>query len=138
MKPSRSGDAPLVAEKDPSAVLDLGAEESKTEAAASTTNQDENPAPVARQSPVETKEDETPKEKESATKMIKDAELSMSFPERLMDLLDSDEEAVKKAIWWLPDGDTFAISPNHFSEQILSKYFQGSQFGSFIRKLNRW
>ena len=78
------------------------------------------------------------KEKESASKIIQDAESAMNFPERLMELIDSNDESVKKAICWLPGGETFAISPNHFSEQILSKYFQGSQFGSFIRKLNRW
>jgi hypothetical protein len=58
------------------------------------------------------------------------------FPGRLMELLESDE--AKCAIWWLPAGESFAIQPKEFSKTILTKYFRGTKFESFIRKLNRW
>ncbi len=129
LKPSKSNEVEVASvDHDPTAVVASGKDDTQEVTKSQVTGMDRL---VAEDHGVH-------KEKESASKMIKDAELSLSFPERLMDLLESDEENVKKAIWWLPDGDTFAISPNHFSEQILSKYFQGSQFGSFIRKLNRW
>lgn len=59
-----------------------------------------------------------------------------TFPERLMELLQ--EEQVKDAMWWLPGGHAFAIRPKIFYDAVLSKYFQGTKFESFTRKLNRW
>ena len=59
-----------------------------------------------------------------------------TFPERLMELLEG--EKVKEAMWWLPGGCAFAIRPKIFYDVVLSKYFQGTKFESFTRKLNRW
>jgi len=59
-----------------------------------------------------------------------------TFPERLMELLENEE--VKNAMWWLPGGDAFTIVPRLFPEMVLNKYFQGTKFESFTRKLNRW
>jgi hypothetical protein len=61
---------------------------------------------------------------------------SSSFPERLMELFEGD--VAKDAMWWLPGGDAFALSPDLFPDQVLQKYFQGTKFESFTRKLNRW
>lgn len=60
----------------------------------------------------------------------------LPFPDKLMSLLDSDK--VSEAMRWLPDGDAFCIAPALFTERVLDKYFQGTKFESFTRKLNRW
>lgn len=60
----------------------------------------------------------------------------MSFPEKLMSLLNSEE--VKECMWWLNDGDSFCLEPAGFAEKVLDKHFQGTKFESFTRKLNRW
>jgi hypothetical protein len=59
-----------------------------------------------------------------------------TFPERLMELLING--IAKDAMWWLPNGDSFAIQPKKFSDTILNKYFQGTKLESFTRKMNRW
>jgi hypothetical protein len=61
---------------------------------------------------------------------------SSSFPERLMELFEGD--VAKDAMWWLPGEDAFALSSDLFPDQVLQKYFQGTKFESFTRKLNRW
>jgi len=60
----------------------------------------------------------------------------LNFPERLMDLLE--KGVAKDAMWFLSRGDGFAVVPKLFSEQVLDKFFQGSKYESFTRKLNRW
>jgi hypothetical protein len=64
------------------------------------------------------------------------AEEGVTFPERLMELLN--EEADKEALWWLPNGRAFAIQSRIFRDTILAEKFQGSKFESFTRKLARW
>ena len=59
----------------------------------------------------------------------------MSFPEKLMSLLEGNE--VQDAMWWLPEGDAFCLVPTSF-DTVLDKHFQGTKFESFTRKLNRW
>lgn len=59
-----------------------------------------------------------------------------TFPERLLELLTNG--IAKDAMWWLPNGDSFAIQPKKFSDTILNKYFQGTKLESFTRKMNRW
>jgi hypothetical protein len=61
-----------------------------------------------------------------------------SFPDRLMELLESEEEAIQKAIWWLPSGESFAVSPTHFHGKILSRFFRGLRFTQVLQKLTRW
>ena len=65
-----------------------------------------------------------------------DEKAGITFPERLMALLD--QEVEKDALSWLDDGDGFYIRPKIFSERVLNKHFQGTKFESFTRKLNRW
>lgn len=60
----------------------------------------------------------------------------LPFPERIFGLLNN--ESVKEHMFWLPDGDAFCIVPKNFAEEVLNKYFQGTKFESFTRKLNRW
>lgn len=60
----------------------------------------------------------------------------LPFPDKLMSLLDSDK--VTEAMRWLRDGDAFCIAPALFTDRVLDKYFQGTKFESFTRKLNRW
>jgi hypothetical protein len=59
-----------------------------------------------------------------------------TFPAKLMDLLE--EGKVEDALFWLPGGHAFGIRPKIFFEVVLSKYFQGTKYESFTRKLNRW
>lgn len=75
-----------------------------------------------------------PSPSQSGTIMIDKA--LMTFPERLMSLLEGG--SVEDAMWWLPDGDAFCLVPKIFSEKVLDKFFQGTKFESFTRKLNRW
>ena len=64
-------------------------------------------------------------------------ELQLSFPERLMSLLQDGKE-VSKAMRWLPGGQAFLIVPRIFYEVVLDVHFHGTKFESFTRKLNRW
>lgn len=59
-----------------------------------------------------------------------------TFPERLMELLKDGN--VEEALFWLPGGNAFGIRPKIFFDVVLSKYFQGTKYESFTRKLNRW
>lgn len=59
-----------------------------------------------------------------------------TFPERLMELLD--DEVALDSMWWLEDGKGFCVDPKVFADKVLNKYFQGTKFESFTRKLNRW
>jgi hypothetical protein len=60
---------------------------------------------------------------------------NLLFPEKIMSLLDSNEES--QAMWWQPGGDAFCIVPASF-DHVLNKHFQGTKLESFTRKLNRW
>jgi hypothetical protein len=42
------------------------------------------------------------------------------------------------SIWWNSPGDGFLLVPKKFTEKVVTKYFQGTKFESFTRKLNRW
>jgi hypothetical protein len=53
-----------------------------------------------------------------------------------MELLD--EEAEKESMWWFDDGEGFCVVPKLFTEVVLQRFFQGTKFESFTRKLNRW
>lgn len=60
----------------------------------------------------------------------------VTFPERLMELVMNETD--KQALWWMPEGKSFAIDSKKFTKTILAKNFQGSKFESFTRKLARW
>jgi len=60
----------------------------------------------------------------------------LTFPEKLMDIIDS--EVFRDAMAWIPDGKAFYITPKVFVDRILNTHFQGSRFGSFQKKLLRY
>jgi len=60
----------------------------------------------------------------------------LTFPEKLMELLN--KEDCQDAMCWLTNGKAFALQPSMFMQKILPKYFEGTKFESFTRKLNRW
>jgi hypothetical protein len=82
----------------------------------------------------ESTEDEG-KSNTSAEKRSFPADEPMNFPRRLMDLLQRNERP--DAIYWLPDGKMFAMHTGVIDE-VLSTAFQGAQFSSFTRTLNKW
>jgi hypothetical protein len=53
-----------------------------------------------------------------------------------MQIIDSPEFG--DSIWWNSPGDGFLLVPKKFTEKVVKKYFQGTKFESFTRKLNRW
>lgn len=66
-----------------------------------------------------------------------DEDIPLTFPQRLMELLDDEES--HDIIGWLPHGRGFLIyQKRRFASEILPKYFKQSKFTSFTRKLNRW
>lgn len=77
-----------------------------------------------------------PVENDAGTDSLKMNTGLLPFPDNLMSLLDSG--VVSDIIRWLPEGDAFCLKPALFAERVLDKYFQGTKFESFTRKLNRW
>mmetsp|Transcript_33140 Transcript_33140/g.66854 ORF Transcript_33140/g.66854 Transcript_33140/m.66854 type:complete len:440 (-) Transcript_33140:1901-3220(-) len=84
---------------------------------------------------------------------IKPADVSVSFPEKLMEILSTLEsespassstgssgQMSEQPISWLPSGDGFVISrPNEFTLNVLPRFFsQSTEFSSFTRKLYWW
>eukprot|EP00547_Thalassionema_nitzschioides_P001140 CAMPEP_0194213276 /NCGR_PEP_ID=MMETSP0156-20130528/13702_1 /TAXON_ID=33649 /ORGANISM="Thalassionema nitzschioides, Strain L26-B" /LENGTH=299 /DNA_ID=CAMNT_0038941267 /DNA_START=271 /DNA_END=1170 /DNA_ORIENTATION=- len=64
-------------------------------------------------------------------------EIPISFPQKLMDILNGGEHS--DVIAWLPHGKGFIISKKKkFAAKVLPKYFKQSKYSSFTRKLNRW
>lgn len=65
-------------------------------------------------------------------------DVAMTFPQRLMEILDN--EANNDIIAWLHHGRGFVIfRKKAFEQKILPKYFsKQSKYSSFTRKLNRW
>jgi len=98
-------------------------------------NKEEKPAPETKRQEELTDDSESKKDM-SMDEFIDIEKAQYTFPERLMELLMNG--TVKKAMWWLPGGEAFALVPNTFYEVVLAKYFQGTKFESFTRKLNRW
>jgi hypothetical protein len=67
-------------------------------------------------------------EKESGEKV-------QSFPVIMMRIIKEDKS---KATMWNKAGDTFCVLAKEFTDNLLEKYFPGTKFESFTRKLNRW
>lgn len=65
------------------------------------------------------------------------ASVPMSFPQKLMKILDDENNA--DIVSWLPHGKAFLIfKKKRFEIEIMPTYFKQSKFTSFTRKLNRW
>lgn len=70
---------------------------------------------------------------------------ALTFPEKLMSMLDYVEEMKDKSddpanycISWLPHGDAFVVRhPTECAERIIPLFFKASKFSSFTRKLYR-
>eukprot|EP00573_Skeletonema_grethae_P002933 CAMPEP_0201686122 /NCGR_PEP_ID=MMETSP0578-20130828/678_1 /ASSEMBLY_ACC=CAM_ASM_000663 /TAXON_ID=267565 /ORGANISM="Skeletonema grethea, Strain CCMP 1804" /LENGTH=622 /DNA_ID=CAMNT_0048170129 /DNA_START=128 /DNA_END=1996 /DNA_ORIENTATION=- len=64
-------------------------------------------------------------------------EVPVTFPEKLMTVLDNDQ--LSDVITWLPHGKGFIIlQKKKFATEVMPIYFKHSKFTSFTRKLNRW
>jgi len=71
---------------------------------------------------------------------------ALTFPEKLMSMLDYAEETKDKSddpanycISWLPHGDAFLVRyPTECAETIIPLFFKAAKFSSFTRKLYRW
>ena len=63
--------------------------------------------------------------------------LDIAFPEKLHDILR--DEAFSNIITWLPHGQAFQVlDKKKFEEVVSTKFFNGSCYSSFTKKLNRW
>jgi hypothetical protein len=62
------------------------------------------------------------------------------FPWKLHEMLDAAEkECFDSIVSWLPNEDAFKVhAPNRFVTQVMSLYFNQTQFKSFQRQLNMW
>merc|ERR1712151_78394 len=61
----------------------------------------------------------------------------ITFPERLMKVLSHNEYT--DIVSWLPHGQSFLIyDRKKFEDIVLPRFFKGTKFTSFTRKLNRW
>lgn len=58
------------------------------------------------------------------------------LPDKLMDHLNNEE--LSDVVWWLPDGNSFAMDSQTVQEKFLDIHFRGTKLTSFIRSLNRW
>jgi len=67
-----------------------------------------------------------------------DSGFSMTFPQKLMELLSCDD--TNEYIAWVPTGDAFMIfDESSFVENVLSRFFtKKTKFRSFKGKLYRW
>jgi hypothetical protein len=120
----------------------LTEEEDKTEAAVKEETEESLKGEDYNESPVKAEdEDESPKKDDDSAKDHGegDEDVTMTFPQRLMDILNNDEEH-GDTISWLPHGRGFMIYKKKlFETKIMPKYFhKNSKYTSFTRKLNRW
>jgi hypothetical protein len=62
------------------------------------------------------------------------------FPWKLHEMLDAAEkECFDSIVSWLPNEDAFKVhAPHSFVTQVMSRYFNHTQFKSFQRQLNMW
>lgn len=61
----------------------------------------------------------------------------LTFPQKLMKILDNDE--ITDIISWLPCGKVFVIRNRiKFTNEIMPRYFDQVKYTSFTRKLHRW
>ncbi|CAB9499203.1 expressed unknown protein [Seminavis robusta] len=58
------------------------------------------------------------------------------LPDKLMEYLNKD--VAPEALYWMPDGDSFALDTEKAPAQVLTKYFSGTKMTSFLRSISRW
>lgn len=67
----------------------------------------------------------------------KECSSNMNFPQRLMEMLSNENNS--DIVTWLPHGKAFLIiKKSKFNSYILPKYFNGTKYSSFTRKLLRY
>lgn len=60
-----------------------------------------------------------------------------NFAERLMHVLENG--IATDSIYWLGEGESIAVHMKNIkTSPVLDSHFQGNQYSSFIRNLNRW
>eukprot|EP00543_Licmophora_paradoxa_P011096 CAMPEP_0202478412 /NCGR_PEP_ID=MMETSP1360-20130828/94447_1 /ASSEMBLY_ACC=CAM_ASM_000848 /TAXON_ID=515479 /ORGANISM="Licmophora paradoxa, Strain CCMP2313" /LENGTH=429 /DNA_ID=CAMNT_0049105691 /DNA_START=1 /DNA_END=1289 /DNA_ORIENTATION=- len=66
-------------------------------------------------------------------------DVPITFPQRLIGMLEAETESGEEIITWLPHGKAFIIyQKKRFASEVLARHFKQSKFTSFTRKLNRW
>lgn len=58
------------------------------------------------------------------------------LPDKLMEYLN--KEVASEALYWMPEGESFAFDTEKAPEQILNKFFSGTKLSSFLRSISRW
>jgi hypothetical protein len=62
-----------------------------------------------------------------------------SFVQKLYNILQDpdNDESDSRSLWWTPDGKGILVSPKKFEESESKKYFQGTRYFGFSRRLMR-
>jgi hypothetical protein len=58
------------------------------------------------------------------------------LPDKLLKYLN--EEPLPGVIWWMQDGNGFALCCETIQAGLLDPFFKGTKLTSFVRSLNRW
>ena len=58
------------------------------------------------------------------------------LPDKLMEFLN--KEVAPEALYWMPDGESFAIDTEKAQDQLLNQFFRGTKLSSFLRSISRW
>ena len=79
------------------------------------------------------------KKVESSAEKALDEHGGMSFVQKLYSLVQKpdNEESRLRSIWWTPDGKGILVSPKGFDQHESKKYFQGTRYFGFSRRLMR-
>ena len=57
------------------------------------------------------------------------------LPDKLMEYLNKE---VSEALYWMPEGESFALNTETAQAQFLDKFFSGTKLSSFLRSISRW
>ena len=57
------------------------------------------------------------------------------LPDKLMEYLNKE---ASEALYWMPEGESFALNTETAQEQFLDKFFSGTKLSSFLRSISRW
>ena len=57
------------------------------------------------------------------------------LPDKLMEYLNKE---ASEALYWMPDGESFALDTETAQEKLLDKFFSGTKLSSFLRSISRW
>lgn len=57
------------------------------------------------------------------------------LPDKLMEFLN---KKVSESLYWMPEGESFAIDAGKAQVDFLDKFFSGTKLSSFLRSISRW